>query len=212
MNIKRASAFLLPIAGIVALATYFNITVFGIPLSDRLQLLLAFAIGPVAILGMLQIERQLSGRCRGYALRAGITFLVIAFAMFCLMLVVQQSIFATLRSSLASAGSETAKESIRQIFYLVNQVQLGIDVTFDIFYTIGMVILSIALLSLNLKQKILGVYGIAIGIALLALNLLSFPTPPDEAGLIDFGPATGLFWVALVVFLFLERRASYSTT
>ncbi len=207
MNLRKWLLYLVPAAGVVVLLAYFNFTVFGIPFSDRLTLLLAFAIGPVAIIGVMQLHRQFGREYTGSLLPAATVFLVIAFALFNLMLVVQQSIFARYREGLSSSEG-AAKESLRMIFNLVNQVQLGIDVSFDIFYCVGLILLSVVLLHLSLSRKIVGAYGIVTGVGLLVFNLATFPVPPTDSGLFDWGPATGLFWVAVIVLNVMDRRAN----
>jgi hypothetical protein len=42
----------------------------------------------------------------------------------------------------------------------------------------------------------MGIAGLALAAAVLALNLSTFPTPPAEAGLVDVGPAIGLWYLA----------------
>jgi hypothetical protein len=209
VNLKKWLLYLMPAAGVVVLLAYFNITVFGIPFSERLALLLAFAIGPVAIIGVIQFHRQFAQQYKGSLLPTATAFLVIAFAFFNLMLVVQQSIFARYREALSSSGDGT-RESLRVFFSLVNQVQLGIDVSFDIFYCVGLILLSIVLLHLSLSKKVVGAYGVVTGVGLLAFNMATFPVPPVESGLFDWGPATGLFWAALIVLNIMDRRAKPS--
>jgi len=211
MTLRRLLALALPALGLVVLAAYLNFTVFGVPLSDRLELLLAFAIGPVAILGVMKIKEHLSALYDSHALRIATVFLIIAFSMFCLMIVVQQAVIANYRTQLANADTAVAKESLRQMFLLVNPVQLGIDVTFDIFYCIGLIALAIVLIGMDTKKKLLGLYGLVVGSGLLILNLLNFPAPPAESGMIDLGPATGIFWLILVISLYLDQRRRVST-
>lgn len=207
---KKALALALPVTGLLVLAAYLNFSVFGIPMSERVQLILAFAIGPVAIMGVMQIKWRLEGRSRGHSLEVSTVFLIIAFAVLCLMIIVQQALFINYKELLAGADSASNKELIKSIFLLVNPVQLGLDVAFDVFYCIGLVGLSVSILGMGTKMKILGIYGALTGIGLLVLNLLSFPTPPGESELIDLGPATAVFWIGLVILLWLENRRKHS--
>ena len=52
--------------------------------------------------------------------------------------------------------------------------------------------------------KILSVFGMVSGAALLVFNLWTYPYVPADSGLIDLGPVTGLWWV--LVFLQILRR------
>jgi hypothetical protein len=53
---------------------------------------------------------------------------------------------------------------------------------------------------------IVGAAGVAIAVGLLALNLYTFPTPPAEAGLVDLGPAVGLWYLVVTVMLLSSLR------
>jgi hypothetical protein len=62
----------------------------------------------------------------------------------------------------------------------------------------------------------LAVPGLLVGGLLLIFNMATFPTPPENAGLVDVGPLVGLWY--LVVYarlgassLFQERRHRGST-
>ncbi len=211
MKLKRVLIVSLPVAGLLVLLAYFNFTVFGVPISERLALILAFAIGPVAIIGVLQFRQKLSRLYKGDLLNIASVFLIIGFALLNLMIVVQQTIFAFHRKALQAATDESSKEMLRLMFSEINSVQLGIDISWDIFYCIGLILLSIVLLHLSISRKILGIYGLITGLGLLVFNLWTFPTPPGESGLIDFGPATGVFWVVLIVMVFFERRKKSSS-
>jgi hypothetical protein len=47
--------------------------------------------------------------------------------------------------------------------------------------------------------RVFAVSGILVGVSLLLLNLFSFPTPPSEAGLVDLGPALGVWYLAVSI-------------
>jgi hypothetical protein len=47
--------------------------------------------------------------------------------------------------------------------------------------------------------RLLGGFGVVSASALLLLNLWAFPYPPADSGLIDLGPLTGVWWLAVIV-------------
>jgi hypothetical protein len=206
MSFKKLSVIMLLVFGLLVLLAYLNETVFGIPVPERLVLVLFFLIGPVAIVGVMQFRKRLLPQYTGDLLNIATVFLIIAFSLLNLMLVVQQSLFAFHQKAIQGAADESTKESFRQAFTEVNSVQLGIDISWDIFYCIGVVLLSVVLLRLSLSWKILGIYGLITGLGLFVLNMWTFPVPPAEAGLIDLGPVSALFWLALIVIISFEPR------
>jgi len=182
-------------------------------LQDDSQLLRAavFAIGPVAIVGVLSIAQYLAADKPGLALRTASAFLVSAFALLTLMLVVQQAVFIRYHEFSSATADAATLASLQAAFRLVNEVQLGIDVCFDIFYCTGIIMLSVVMYRHRDFGRLIGIFGALAAAALLALNLVTFPRPPADAGLVDLGPLTGVWWVVVIIqFSRLRRRASSS--
>jgi len=187
------------VLGLSILLAYLNFAFGWVMLSDRLSLVLAFAIGPVAVFGTLALSENLMRVFGTSTLRVGTIFLVIAFALLTLMLTMQQAIFAEYQQLLEATAEPKALASLEASFALVNQIQLGADVAFDIFYSLGIIFVSSVLVRSKGLERVIGAYGVLVGTGLLVLNLWFFPTPPAVAGSIDLGPATIVWWVALIV-------------
>ena len=188
--------------GAAVLLAYLNFAFGWVELSRRLSLVFAFAIGPAGIIAVHGLTERLSARHSKEALRLGAAFLIAAFSLLTLMLTIQQALFAEYLKLKATAAPE-AMTALAQAYNLANQVQLGADVAFDIFYCIGLFTISSALLSTPGLPRVLGLYGVVSSVCLLGLNLWTFPIGPKSAGAFDLGPATILWWVGLVV---LDRR------
>ena len=205
MKLTRGSALgvLGSLAVLIVLAAYLNFALGWVSLSQRLTLALGFAIGPVAIVGVLGISDRLAKVFRAGPVRTGAVFLIIGFALLTLMLTMQQAIFAEYRQLRGGAPVSGASETLEHAFALANQVQLGADVAFDIFYSLGMVVTSIALLGGTRLPRLVGAYGLLAGGGLLVLNIGTFPVPPSAAGAVDLGPATIVWWLGVI---YLARR------
>jgi hypothetical protein len=166
---------------------------------NRLVLVLVFAIGPAAVVGVWMIRDRLERAEKGPAARMGAIFLTIAFSMFTLMIVVQQTVRLRYLQMAANAPEQALKSSLKQVYGVVDLVQQGIDVSFDIFYCVGLILLAAAMYRRPEFGKFLGVFGMAAGGALLIFNLWTFPYIPADSGLLDLGPLTGLWWVLVIV-------------
>ena len=93
--------------------------------------------------------------------------------------------------------SLVSKAALRQQLKGVSTVQLGIDVSWDIFLCLATILFGYALLRTRGVERWLGASGILAGSLLLISNLATFPVPPAEAGSVDLGPAAGI-WFMLV--------------
>jgi len=187
------------VLGPAILLAYLNFAFGWVTLPQRLSLVLAFAIGPVAVYGTLAISENLVRVFGTFTLRVGTIFLVIGFALLTLMLTMQQAVFAEYQELLGDSASAQAPASLKESFALVNRVQLGADVAFDIFYSLGIILISIVIVRRYGFGRLVGIYGLVVASGLLALNIWYFPTPPAAAGSVDLGPATIVWWVGLFV-------------
>ena len=185
--------------GLTILLAYLNFAFGWVALSERLSRVLAFAIGPVAVWGTLALSESLMRVFGTFTLRVGTIFLVIAFALFTLMATMQQAVFAEYQQLLGATAPAEAPASLKESFALVNRVQLGADVAFDIFYSLGIILISIVIVRGRGFERVVGAYGLVVATGLLALNMWFFPTPPAAAGSVDLGPATIAWWVGLFV-------------
>lgn len=78
-------------------------------------------------------------------------------------------------------------------------VWLGLDVAWDVYIGLGTLLFSVAMLGHPRFGRVFAVPGLVIAVALLALNLATFPVPPGESGLVDVGPLVGLWYLAVTV-------------
>jgi hypothetical protein len=78
-------------------------------------------------------------------------------------------------------------------------IWLGLDVAWDAYVGLGTICFAIAMLRHPRFGRVFAIFGIAIGAGLLGLHLYTFPTPPQNAGLVDLGPAMGLWYLIVTI-------------
>lgn len=86
-----------------------------------------------------------------------------------------------------------------QINRPLQAVWLGFDVAWDAYIGLGTILFAFSIVRHPRFGRVFAVSGVAVGFALLLFNLYTFPTPPANAGLIDLGPAIGLWYFAVTV-------------
>jgi len=187
------------IAGLAAVLLYLSLASGFVPGSERLAISLSFLIGPLAVVGMVSLHRTLRRPGESLLRDGGIVLLIAAFVLFDLMMIVQQTLFSFRGEALAAAASEAARDQIRSSYGVVNGVQLGMDIAFDVFYALGMLLISVTMWKDVRFGRILSTLGVLSATGLLVLNLVTFPQPPATAGLVDLGPVTGLWWIAVII-------------
>lgn len=85
-------------------------------------------------------------------------------------------------------------------------IWLGLDVAWDVYVGLGTLLFAVCAFRHPRLGVVVGSAGIAIATGLLALNLYTFPTPPAEAGLVDLGPAVGLWYLVVTIMLLASLR------
>jgi hypothetical protein len=196
---RSRARILIGLLGLALISVYLATALGLVKDVNRLVLAIVFAIGPAAIVGVWMIRDRLERAGKNPSAWLGAIFLTIAFSMFTLMLVVQQTVRLRYLQMAAEAPEQAIKSSLKQIYGVVDLVQQGIDVSFDIFYCVGLILLAAAMFRRPEFGKFLSFFGIAAGAALLIFNLWTFPYIPADSGLVDLGPVTGLWWILVFV-------------
>ena len=164
-----------------------------IPLPIAIARTALFLLGPFAIIGITSIASSYTPHEDFKKIQhIGHIFIVIAFGLF--------------------TFYESNKEFItnaKEVFRLVNSVQLGIDISFDIFYCLGILYFSFSFLKLKGLGLLVGIIGVITSMGLLTLNMITFPHPPAESGLIDLGPFTIIWWVLLVIYIDKNHKKTH---
>jgi len=202
----------LAILGFVIILFYLTNAFQIIDYPDQVFTVLFLAISPVAIIGVYAIGKRLAQSRHSLGIDLAKIYGIIAFGIFEMMLCIQFGSRTYFREHLLNdAKSDVSNEIVKTIYKGVNAVQFTMDIAFDIFYCLMIVLFSVAMFRNNLFGKALGVFGVVSGLGLLTLNLWTFPYPPGESGLIDLGPLTGIWWIwVLFILIKIERREKYS--
>lgn len=163
------------------------------PLPDLATTIAAAMLGPMFVFGSWGLRVFLTLDKRTTAGDLAMLCNALAGALFTAMLLVQLAV-----KSVAIGSVELP---------LVG-VWLGLDVAWDTYGGLGTILFSLAASWHPRLGRVVGVSGLVVAAALLALNYYSFPTPPGEAGLIDLGPLVALWY--LVVTLMVWRSLGWA--
>ncbi|MFW9842203.1 MAG: hypothetical protein ACFFES_15000 [Candidatus Thorarchaeota archaeon] len=198
------------ISGLAGILCYFGAAF--IPLPDVVGRLLAFSFGPALVISFLGTYRVMSVNRDSIVIQIMFLFGVIAGTLVTSMLVVQVGNNMTRAALLTGAETEAARESIKVAWGAVNRVQYLLDVVWDIFITVALILLGVSMINHPRFGKIWGYSGILISFALLVLNLYTFPEAPADAGSVDLGPLAALWMLAVYVRILFLRNTSADVT
>lgn len=193
MNIIRQWAIMSIITGIGAVISYTLLIILSGPYTAIV--ILAGAFGPLLAAASLGLYHVLAESGNPVVLQLAVLFNVLGAATFTMMILVQLAIGRQMESL-----SEEAQNLTDLRVSLVG-VQLGLDVAWDIFISLGTLLFAIAMISDARFGWILGIAGILIAVALLILNLWTFPTPPATKNLVDLGPLVGIWYLVATILM-----------
>jgi len=171
-------------------------------LSVQFALVLASSFGILFLIASIGLYRFISLYKNSVSLQLGVLFNIIGCSIVVIMLTVQLGLF----SEGKNYGQEIQKEVKTYVFKTANLTQLSLDVAWDIFISLGTILLALNMLSHPRLGKIIGGIGIILGMGLLFLNIYSFPIPPGESGLIDLGPFTALWYLTVTVMMTVSLK------
>ena len=182
-----AYAGLFTAIGYLALAT--------LPMPARLRHLLFFSLPLSGILFVAGLYALLKDRRDSLALQIAALFGIIGFSVMNVLAVVQIAIHLRMTARAPDVADPAIRGLIRWIEDSVNAVHLGLDISFDILVLTSVVLFGLAMIRDPRFGRVFGISGCALGLATLALNLYTFPIPPDP----DLGPLDGLWTLAIAI-------------
>jgi hypothetical protein len=193
MNIIKQWAIISIIAGLGAVISYTLLSILSGPYIALV--ILASAFGPFLAAASLGLYHILAESGNPVVLQLAVMFNIVGAAIFTTMLLVQLAIGYQLQSIDKEAINLTALRTA-----LIG-VQLGMDVAWDVFISLGTLLFALSMLRDARFGLILGVAGILIAVALLILNLWTFPTPPAAKNLVDLGPLVGIWYLVVTIMM-----------
>jgi len=189
----------------LAVSVVYPLMVFA-PFPKQLTIVLASLFGPLLLAASLGLYFFLKAHRKTVTGQLAVLSNIIAAAMASLMLIVQLSVNLSMDRLMESAGVGISEATKKWIWQVVDKVQLGMDVSWDIFIAIGTILFGMTMMKHPRFGKIFGFVGILIGLLLLVFNLATFPTPPGDAGLIDFGPFVGIWYLVATVLIIRSMK------
>ncbi len=176
------------------------------PLPQKLTVVFASLFGPLLMLASLGLYYFLKAYRKTITAQLAVLSNIVASVLVTLMLIVQLSVNLSMDKLMASSETEISEQTMRWIWRVIDKIQLGIDVSWDIFIAIGTILFGVAMMKHPRFGKIFGLLGFLVGHLLLVFNLATFPAPPGDAGLIDLGPAAGLWYLAAALMILRSLR------
>ncbi len=185
------------ICGIITSLIYPLLNLVQMPLI--LTVILAVAMGLLLSLASIGLYQMLKIYQKTVKLQIAVLFNIIAGVLLNLMFTVQLTVREFMKGYIAQSTNQYAKETYEMIWKSVDKVQLGMDISWDVYLSAGTFLFALSMLTHPRFGKIFGWLGMSFAVLLICFNFLSFPVPPGEAGLIDFGPAIGLWYLAVAI-------------
>jgi hypothetical protein len=183
------------ICGFLTMLIYPSMLFLDIPI--QFTLILACSFGILLMIASVGLYHFIALNRKTVSLQLGVLFNIIGCTVVVMMFTIQLGMVSVKQNT--DPGLQ--KDTVNYILHFINTIQLSLDVVWDIFLSLGTILLAFNMLSHPKLGKIIGLIGILIGIGLLVLNISTFPIPPAEAGLFDLGPAAALWYLAVTIMI-----------
>ena len=182
------------ICGIVGVLCY--ILAISLPVSPTISFVLALAWPILCIVFAFAIYKFVARNYQSIYNQLAFLFVTIAFVMVSLMISIQVVVRTGMQDSISN--SEASDENVMELIAnSLRWVDLGVDLAWDIFVGVALIFLARAIWNHPKFGKWWSLPLAALAVALLVLNMLTFPYPPDSQGVLDVGPFIGVFMILL---------------
>lgn len=183
--------------GIIASLSYPICIIFSLPVIISLLLVILFgvsiSISAVGLYHFISLNRTT------VTLQIGTVSNIVAGIFITCMLLVQMSVNAKVPDLLDRIASQSDKELLTSVWHIIDQIQLGLDMCWDVYLIIGTILIA---WNMRLHPRFGRLFcwtGIGIATILAIFNFSAFPETPVQAGSIDFGPVAGLWFLAATI-------------
>jgi len=156
-----------------------------VPLPKLVTTTLAACFGPALAVACFGLRRLPDWETPQVSSALGALLNALAGALFSAMALVQMAVG-------YSAGGEKVGAQMTAIW-------LGLDVAWDAYIGLGTLCFALAMLHHPRFGRAFAFSGMVIAAGLLALNFYTFPAPPKSAGLVDLGPAIGIWYLVVTI-------------
>jgi hypothetical protein len=190
--------------GLVSLAIYPLMLLVDLP--DKLLAAMAGLFGPLLAISSIGTYYFISLHRKTVIVQIAALSNIAAGVTVNLMMIVQLSVNQWMSRSSEIAPGGPSGQILGDSWKVVNQVQLGLDISWDIFISMGTLLFAVAMLRHPKLGKLLGVSGILLGASIFVVNFLTFPMPPAETGLFDLGPIMGLWYLIVGIKLIFSLK------
>jgi hypothetical protein len=187
-------------AGILGTCCY--ITVAAISLGPALSFALAMLWPILSIIFAFSFHQYVSITKQSGWNHLALLFTTLAFLLVAAMLSIQLGVETGMEESLSKAA-EADRNSLKTLSSALRLVDSGLDVAWDMFIGTGLIFLSVVLKYHEKFGMWWAIPLLLLAVMLLVLNVITFPAPPNTAGLFDVGPFIGVYIILLSTRLFV---------
>lgn len=182
------------ICGIAGVVCY--ILAISLPVAAIYSFILALAWPILSIVFAFALYKFVARNHQSIYNQLAFIFVTLAFVMVSIMISIQVVVKTGMQDSI-SVSSGIEKTNLELIANALRWVDLGVDLAWDIFLGIALILLARAIWEHPKFGRWWSLPLAVLAIALLVLNMLTFPYPPDSQGVLDVGPLIGIFMILL---------------
>ena len=170
-----------------------------VSITPAINRFLFFSFGPLLISTTVGLYYLLLLKGTKISLQLGTLFLILSGVCHTIMATMQGSIVAFMKGYISGAGSASQKDMLKTVYKSVFSTQAGVDMAFDIFISIGVIMIAFSMWNHIYFGKTVSILGILFATTGLLFNLIAFPENAGNIGLIDPSPLFGVWFLIIAI-------------
>ena len=190
------------LCGIIGTSCY--VAANAIPLNQTGLYILAMSWPILSIIFVYSLYHYISIEHQSAYNQLAFLFACLGFTLVACMMSVQMAVVFGMESYIKEAAGK--EELLKLLKSSIRLVDHGIDVAWDLFIGTSLIFLFFAFKAHSRFGLLWGVPSVVLGTLLIVFNVISFPWPPGDEGLIDIGPVIGIYIIALSIKLILTGK------
>ncbi|UCD18218.1 MAG: hypothetical protein JSV44_04715 [Candidatus Zixiibacteriota bacterium] len=173
---------------------------------------LAWSFGPMVIVAGMGLYHFLLTRGESVRLQLAKMFMVFGGVCVTIVITVRGVALYEFPGFKPEATDRAAIGAWNHAYKAIMLTQRGVELAWGIFIYMAVILFASAIFAHRTSGKIIGTFGMTIGLLGLFFDFIIWPADPESAGLVNMGPFVGFWFIAVAIMMAVQYKKLGSTS